>query len=77
MCRRSHGAGYVTWLITARDRFRVEAGEARPEHEGHHELQGRFGDQGEDEKARHGEGELAEQAPHQALRSQTPRYTAS
>ena len=27
MCRRCHGAGYVTWLIAARDRFRVEAGE--------------------------------------------------
>ena len=27
MCRRSHGAGFVTWLITARDGFSTEAGE--------------------------------------------------
>jgi hypothetical protein len=28
MCRRHHGAGYVTWLITARDRFSIDTGEA-------------------------------------------------
>jgi len=27
MCRRSHGAGYVTWFGVLRERFRVEAGE--------------------------------------------------
>ena len=28
MCRRNHGAGYVTWLITARDRFSLDTGAA-------------------------------------------------
>jgi hypothetical protein len=27
MCRRNHGAGYVSWLIVARERFSVVAGE--------------------------------------------------
>jgi hypothetical protein len=27
MCRRNHGAGYVSWLVVARDRFSVVAGE--------------------------------------------------
>ena len=27
MCRRNHGAGYVTWLIAARDRFSIDTGE--------------------------------------------------
>jgi hypothetical protein len=26
MCRRSHGAGYVTWLIVPRDGFEVDSG---------------------------------------------------
>ena len=26
MCRRSHGAGFVTWIDVSRDRFRIEAG---------------------------------------------------
>jgi hypothetical protein len=26
MCRRSHGAGYVTWLSVPRERFSVDAG---------------------------------------------------
>lgn len=28
MCRRSHGAGFVTWFAVPRTRFRLEAGEA-------------------------------------------------
>ncbi len=28
MCRRSHGAGYVTWLAVARDQFRIDSGES-------------------------------------------------
>ena len=27
MCRRSHGAGFVTWIGVPRDRFRMETGE--------------------------------------------------
>ena len=26
MCRRGHGAGFVTWFAVPRDRFRIEAG---------------------------------------------------
>lgn len=26
MCRRSHGAGYVTWFAVPREQFRIEAG---------------------------------------------------
>jgi len=26
MCRRSHGAGYVTWFAVSRKQFRIEAG---------------------------------------------------
>jgi hypothetical protein len=26
MCRRAHGAGYVTWLVVARRQFRIVAG---------------------------------------------------
>lgn len=26
MCRRAHGAGYVTWVVVHQDRFRVTAG---------------------------------------------------
>jgi hypothetical protein len=29
MCRRAHGAGYVTWIGVPPDRFRLEAGEER------------------------------------------------
>jgi len=28
MCRRSHGAGFVTWFAVPRGQFRLEAGEA-------------------------------------------------
>jgi hypothetical protein len=28
MCRRNHGAGYVTWIALPRTQFRLEAGEA-------------------------------------------------
>jgi hypothetical protein len=28
MCRRSHGAGYVTWLAVPKAQFQLEAGEA-------------------------------------------------
>lgn len=27
MCRRNHGAGFVSWLIVARERFALDAGE--------------------------------------------------
>jgi hypothetical protein len=27
MCRRAHGAGYVTWVVVPRERFRILAGE--------------------------------------------------
>ena len=27
MCRRAHGAGFVTWVIVPRTRFRITAGE--------------------------------------------------
>ena len=29
MCRRAHGAGYVTWFSIPRDQFRLNDGEAR------------------------------------------------
>jgi hypothetical protein len=29
MCRRAHGAGYVTWLAIPRGQFRLDAGEER------------------------------------------------
>ncbi len=29
MCRRNHGAGFVTWFAVPRDRFEVEEGEAQ------------------------------------------------
>lgn len=28
MCQRSHGAGYVTWLVVPRRQFSIDAGEA-------------------------------------------------
>lgn len=27
MCQRSHGAGYVTWIVVPRDQFSIDAGE--------------------------------------------------
>ncbi len=27
ICRRNHGAGYVTWLVVSRDRFSLDAGD--------------------------------------------------